>query len=130
MPPYSLTRSPPAFTVPVCETDKTSMVFIFLARSLPVAASHGALSSQGRLGQAVPETAAACLSVCRVSLWGQGVQPRCYAQDTDLLSPYAFSSPRSPPCLLPGCRHCAGSWSTFLCVEFCKYEGLTYKEAM
>lgn len=50
----------------VCETDKESVVFIFLAKiSSPyprpalVPASHGALSSQGCLRQAVPETVAA-----------------------------------------------------------------------
>lgn len=63
---YLLTFSPPGLKFHVCETDKESVVFIFLAKiSSPyprpalVPASHGALSSQGCLRQAVPETVAA-----------------------------------------------------------------------
>lgn len=63
---YLLTFSPPGLKFRVCETDKESVVFIFLAKiSSPyprpalVPASHGALSSQGCLRQAVPETVAA-----------------------------------------------------------------------
>lgn len=65
---YFLKFSSPGLKFHVCETDKESMVFIFLAKispPLPQAccgpASHGALSSQGCLRQAVPETVATSL---------------------------------------------------------------------
>lgn len=85
---------------------------------LPRAASHSAFSPQGRLRLSV------------VPYCGDRVQPLFYAQDTDLTVPTClFPSSKS---IVPSAWLSAVSGRVLgpLCVEFCKYDGLTCKEGI
>lgn len=114
--PLTSSRSSSRLKEPFAKLTRSPCVFPFLAEACPRLTVP---SAQGRPG----------LSVCRAFTVGTGVPPLFYAQDTDLTVPHMHRSPlRVHRAFCPPSAVSFGGVLGPLCVEFCKYDGLTCKE--